>query len=84
METKFFIGAGGSTSQKDFYISPSLICPVVNNQKLISKFLHEKNFQLNLHKNLFFDYEQWKVLNFNPKENLYKKNLSYFSLKIAF
>ena len=46
--------------QKDFYKIPSLICPVVNNQKLISKFLHEKNFQLNLHKNLFFDYEQWK------------------------
>ena len=84
LETKFFIGAGGSTSSERFlHKIPSLICPVVNNQKLISKFLHEKNFQLNLHKNLFFDYEQWKkAFKFLiQKENLYKKNLSYFSSK---
>lgn len=83
-KTKFFIGAGGSTSAERFlYKIPSLICPVVNNQLLISKFLHKKNFQLNLHKNLFFDYKKWKKA-FEiliQKEDLYIKNLDYLSSK---
>ena len=83
-ETKFFIGAGGSTSTERFlYKIPSLISPVVNNQRLISKFLHKKNFQFNLHRNLFYDYKKWKkAFEFLiQKEDLYIKNLDYLSSK---
>lgn len=83
-ETRLFIGAGGSTSTERFlHKIPSLICPVVNNQELISKLLHDKNFQYNLDKKFFFNYEKWKraFRYLIKKENIYIQNLNYFSFK---
>ncbi len=83
-ETRLFVGAGGSVStERLLHKIPSLICPIVNNQKLISESLHEENFQYNLDKKFFFNYEKWKKA-FNyliKKETLYTKNLNYLSFK---
>ena len=60
-EAKFFIGAGGSISnERLFYKIPSMICPVVKNQNLISKLLHEQKLQILLKKNDFFNFNKWK------------------------
>ncbi len=83
-KTRFFIGAGGSTSTERFlYQIPSLICPVAENQQLISRFLHDKNFQQNLDKNFFFNFNKWKkaFLNLKKKEKILIKNLSYLSFE---
>ncbi len=81
-KTKYFIGAGGSTSTERFlYKIPSLICPVVKNQKLISQFLYDKKFQHILKKKNFFNYKKWKkAYIFLKKQNkIFIKNLNYLS-----
>ncbi|WP_440922128.1 UDP-2,4-diacetamido-2,4,6-trideoxy-beta-L-altropyranose hydrolase [Candidatus Pelagibacter sp.] len=83
-ETRLFIGAGGSIStERLLHKIPSLICPVVNNQKFISKTLHKENFQHNLNQKFFFDYGKWKKAfkHLIKKEIFFIKNLNYLSFK---
>ena len=77
-KTRIFIGAGGSTtSERLFYKIPSLICPVVKNQELISKLLHDQKFQIVIKKKDFSNFRKWKIAFMNLK----KRNI-FFSKKL--
>lgn len=74
-QTKIFIGAGGSiTNERLFYKIPSIICPVVQNQNLISKLLHVHKLQISLKKKEFMNFNKWQ----NAFNELKKNRATFF------